>query len=129
MGGRAAGPERSSSADESDQSADDRQQSGEAHGKVGPGGGGRSSGGFDGNWDALIAELVAAGCEGGSWDRIETEWGLDRYDAMHEHWRLYGPPVHIAVGAYLGFSKPKKKQGDLGDLVRMFAGSGGVING
>ena len=45
----------------------------------------------------MIAELVAAGCEGGAWDRIYRTWGLKRYYAMHRHWREFGPPTHIAV--------------------------------
>jgi hypothetical protein len=46
---------------------------------------------------------------------------------MHEHWAAFGPPVYIAVAAYLGLNKPKEPEQDLGDLMAMFAGSGGRI--
>jgi len=38
---------------------------------------------------------------------IEASWGLGRYFAMHRHWRAFGPPVHVAVAAYLGLAKPR----------------------
>jgi hypothetical protein len=37
---------------------------------------------------------------------IEASWGLPRYFAMHRHWRAFGPPVHMAVAAYLGLARP-----------------------
>lgn len=50
---------------------------------------------------------------------------------MLDHWELNGPPVYIAVAAYLGLIKEDKKSskdyGDLDDLAAMFAGSGGMI--
>jgi len=27
------------------------------------------------------------------------------YEAMHMHWKKFGPPVYIAVAAYLGLNK------------------------
>ena len=41
---------------------------------------------------------MAAGVEGGSWDRIE-EWTMDRAEAMNDFWRRNGPPLHVAVQA------------------------------
>jgi hypothetical protein len=38
---------------------------------------------------------------------IEAGWGLTRYFAMHRHWRAFGPPVHMAVAAYLGLTRPQ----------------------
>jgi len=38
---------------------------------------------------------------------IEAGWGLSRYFAMHRHWREFGPPVHMAVAAYLGLNRPR----------------------
>lgn len=58
---------------------------------------------------------------------IEDEWGLHRYNKMHDHWKEFGPPVHIAVGAYLGYGQ-KKTGGNLNELAAMFASNGGVIN-
>lgn len=46
------------------------------------------------------------------------------YEKLHEHWSKYGPPVHIAAAAFMGF-KPKK-QGRWEDLENMF-GSSGII--
>ena len=37
---------------------------------------------------------------------IEAGWGLARYFAMHRHWRDFGPPVHMAVAAWLGLNRP-----------------------
>jgi hypothetical protein len=38
---------------------------------------------------------------------IEASWDLARYFAMHRHWRAFGPPVHMAVAAYLGLTRPR----------------------
>jgi hypothetical protein len=54
---------------------------------------------------------------------------------MHEHWAEFGPPVHVAVAAYLGLTKPKERRriedpedpGNLGELIDMFSGAGGQI--
>ena len=27
---------------------------------------------------------------------------------MHRHWRDFGPPVHMAVAAYLGLTRPRQ---------------------
>lgn len=70
--------------------------------------------GFDDDWDGIIAELVAAGVEGACWQRIDETWGLHEYNKMHEHWKKFGPPVHMAVGAYLGFGKDAKKNTESG---------------
>ena len=51
---------------------------------------------------------------------------------MHEHWAEFGPPVYIAVAAYLGMTKPKQPRlsddpddpGNLGELLDMFGGGG-----
>ena len=32
---------------------------------------------------------------------------MHRYAKMHAVWREFGPPVYVAVAAYLGFNKPK----------------------
>lgn len=34
---------------------------------------------------------------------------------MHEVWREYGPPVYVAVAAYLGLNKPDRTQRDVLD--------------
>ena len=47
---------------------------------------------------------------------IEASWGLGRYVAMHRHWREFGPPVHMAVAAYLGLTKPAARTVDGADL-------------
>jgi len=41
---------------------------------------------------------VAAGVEGGSWDRIE-EWTMARAEAMNSYWRRHAPPLHITAKA------------------------------
>ena len=35
---------------------------------------------------------------------------------MHRHWREFGPPVHMAVAAYLGLTKPAARTVDGADL-------------
>lgn len=43
---------------------------------------------------------------------------------MHEVWREFGPPVYVAVAAYLGFNKPKAAMDetmDEEDLARFLA--------
>jgi hypothetical protein len=40
---------------------------------------------------------------------IEANWGMARYFAMHRHWRAFGPPVHMAVAAYLGLARPRRQ--------------------
>jgi hypothetical protein len=47
---------------------------------------------------------------------IEASWGLGRYLAMHRHWREFGPPVHMAVAAYLGLAKSPARAADGDDL-------------
>ena len=54
--------------------------------------------------DALLAELVAAGC--GDWDRIEQTWPLSRCHALQAHWRCCGPPAHVSLAALAGFRPP-----------------------
>lgn len=52
------------------------------------------------------------------------------YYAMCKHWKSYGPPVYMAVAGFLGLintSKAKPKSGNLEDLERMFASTGGMI--
>lgn len=44
-----------------------------------------------------MIELVAAGVEGGSKRRIEEDWGLADVADLREHWRVAGPPPHIAL--------------------------------
>ena len=37
---------------------------------------------------------------------------------MHDHWREFGPPVHIAVAADLGLNKPKRETpAEIGDFI------------
>ena len=76
--------------------------------------------------------MVAAGCSGGDWELVEDRWTLPRYYAMVKHWKDNGPPVYLAVAAYLGLVKTKKpakmgETGNLDELVAMFSGSNGVI--
>lgn len=54
---------------------------------------------------------MAAGIEGGSWNRIEDEWSLNRAEAMHSYWQRNGPPLNIAahvIGQSLGIDWKKK---------------------
>ena len=44
-----------------------------------------------------MAELVAAGIEGGSWDSVLDNWTLDRVAIMRRHWRECVTPVHIGI--------------------------------
>ena len=56
---------------------------------------------------------------------IEASWGLGRYFAMHRHWREFGPPVHMAVAAYLGLTRPRGQAlagDDLAELLSSFSG-------
>lgn len=55
---------------------------------------------------------------------------------MVEHWKHNGPPVYMSVAGYLGLIKPasqrpgaspEEKYGNLEDLEKLFAGTGGVI--
>lgn len=39
---------------------------------------------------------------------------MDRYRAMQEHWREFGPPAYMGVALYLGLTKFKKSGGDGG---------------
>ena len=60
---------------------------------------------------------MAAGIEGGSWDAVCERWDLFQYRAMRKHWREHGPPVYIAVAAYLGLNeKPKTPSQDDGGV-------------
>jgi len=74
---------------------------------------------------------VAAGCSGGDWERVEDGWNLPRYNTMIEHWKRHGPPVYMSVAGYLGLikeeTKGKPKGGNLDELARMFASTGGKI--
>jgi hypothetical protein len=74
--------------------------------------------------------LVAAGCGGGDWDRIETHWDLHRYGAMQRHWARHGPPAYIAVALYLGLTRPPPRPADqlndpedLANFLRAFPGA------
>ena len=42
-----------------------------------------------------------------------------------------GPPVYISVAGYMGLikEKSKPKSGDMNELARMFASTGGMISG
>jgi len=48
---------------------------------------------------------------------------------MHEVWREFGPPVYVAVAAYLGFNKPYRSADDaldgegLANFLRQFPGA------
>lgn len=68
--------------------------------------------------------------EGSSWCAVEENWNPALHATMHKHWKRYGPPVYMSVAAYMGVGKvgESKKQGDLGELMRKFAGNGGRIN-
>lgn len=49
---------------------------------------------------------------------------------MNEWWEENGPPVYIAVAAYMGLIKDtgsSKETGDLNELAKL-AGAGGMIN-
>lgn len=35
---------------------------------------------------------------------------MRRYHAMQDHWAHFGPPVYIAVAAYMKLVKPRKKR-------------------
>jgi len=51
---------------------------------------------------------------------IEASWGLRRYFAMHRHWREFGPPVHMAIAAWLGLTRPRRQplaSDDLADFL------------
>ena len=55
---------------------------------------------------------------------IEARWGLARYLAMQRHWREHGPPVHIAIAAWLGLSRPRRPMvgpDDLAELLGSFS--------
>lgn len=70
---------------------------------------------------------MAAGCEGGSWDKIENTWGFPRYQKMMEVWKEHGPPSFISLAVMNGH-KPKsgkkstsdEKPGTMADLAAMF---------
>lgn len=76
---------------------------------------------------------MAAGCEGGSWNKVRKNWSLVKYYAMIDWWGENGPPVYISVAGYLGLIKkrsPKVREGtggNLEELENMFASSGGMI--
>lgn len=71
---------------------------------------------------------MARGC--GTWDDILENWTLPRYYAMQDYWQEVAPPLDVLIAGFMGW-KPKKrkaeKKGDLGDLIAMFGGSGGMI--
>lgn len=68
---------------------------------------------------------------------------MAKYNKISEHWAKYGPPVYIAVAAYLGListdDKPKPKSskpighkgeaGDLASLHSLLSRTGGVLHG
>jgi hypothetical protein len=56
-------------------------------------------------WDRLIAELVVAGIEGGSWDAVERRTTIPRYRALQQHWRRH-PRAEWLIAGYLGFKPP-----------------------
>lgn len=52
---------------------------------------------------------------------------------MQEYWSTVAPPLDIMAAAYLGWKpearvKADNRKGDLGELIAMFSGTGGVIN-
>lgn len=59
------------------------------------------------------------------------------YGKMQEHWKYDGPPVYIAVAAYLGMIKKRpgaktadgktSMTGSWDQLLASFSGTGGVI--
>jgi hypothetical protein len=49
------------------------------------------------------------------------------YEAMHAHWRKFGPPVHISVAAYIGITKNVKKA-TASDIQQKYVGPGGFIH-
>lgn len=55
---------------------------------------------------------------------------LLRYGAMQRYWHQH-PPVHILVAGYLGYKAPRvidqPAESNLGELISMFAGTGGKI--
>lgn len=55
---------------------------------------------------------------------------LLRYAQLQRYWRQH-PPVHILVAAYLGYKAPRvidqSGESNLGELISMFAGTGGKI--
>jgi hypothetical protein len=68
----------------------------------------------------LIAELVLAGVEGGSWDGVAEHMTLPRYGAIRRIWARH-PPTHLMVAAYLGIGgdrrTPAEPVGNMGDLI------------
>jgi hypothetical protein len=76
----------------------------------------------------MIAELVLAGVEGGSWDNVAEAMTLPRYGAIRRVWAAQ-PPTHLMVAAYLGIGKDRKKPaervGDMGDLIAYLGADAG----
>lgn len=51
------------------------------------------------------------------------------YEAMHEHWRTYGPPVHITAAAFAGLKqKNTKRVTDPKEIERKYVGPSGFIH-
>jgi hypothetical protein len=52
---------------------------------------------------------------------------------MQTYWSCVAPPIDVVVAAYVGWKpevrvKADNRKGDLGELIAMFAGTGGMIN-
>ncbi|MBV9511666.1 MAG: hypothetical protein JO303_15440 [Caulobacteraceae bacterium] len=69
---------------------------------------------------------ILAGLGGVDWDHIEHHWDLHRYQALQRHWSEHGPPVHMAVAAYLGLTRPKPQTVDFADFMASLAPGGGA---
>ena len=65
--------------------------------------------------DTLVAELVAAGCEGGSWRHVNRYMGLREYHLLQDHWARHGSPVYMLVAGYLGWKAPTLSDNQSGD--------------
>ncbi len=51
---------------------------------------------------------------------------LPRFERLCAYWSKH-PPLHLLVGACLGVPARDKRKDDLGELLAMFKGAGGVI--
>lgn len=106
-----------------------------AQGGSGPGGGDSDADPRPYLIDDLVAELVAAGLEGGSWDAVDRRLGVRHYLIMQRHWLKHGPPVYMSVASYLGWAAPSggDKSSDIvvnaaeayDELSRLFGGLNG----
>lgn len=50
------------------------------------------------------------------------------YEKMHEHWKKYGPPVHITAAAFAGLKQKSRKVQDPTEIERKYVGPGGYIH-